>query len=124
MIEFGFWLTRFNWIVLLRISDVNLKITYFFSLIWLMIDKFFPLIKVAIADDDKEWITPEIKQLISERQKSHISNNTDLYKLLSKIVRQDISMAKINYNTHKAETFTDSSTKEWNQHITKILNNG
>ena len=69
MIEFGFWLTRFNWIVLLRISDVNLKITYFFSLIWLMIDKFFPLIKVAITDDDKEWITPDIKQLISERKK-------------------------------------------------------
>ena len=124
MIEFGFWLTRFNWIVLLRISDVNLKITYFFSLIWLMIDKFFPLIKVSIADDDKEWITPEIKQLISERQKAHLSNNTDLYKHLVKKVRQEIRKAKINYNTHKAETFTNSSTKEWYQHITKIINNG
>ena len=67
-----------------------------------MIDKFFPLIKVAIADDDKEWITPEIKQLISERQKAHLSNNTDLYKHLAKNVRQEISMVKIHYKTHKA----------------------
>ena len=89
-----------------------------------MIDKFFPLIKVAIAEDDKEWITPEIKQLISERQKAHKSNNIDLCKHLAKKIRQEIKKAKINYNSCKAETFTNSSTKEWYQHITKIINNG
>ena len=76
-----------------------------------MIDKFFPLIKVANADDDKEWITPVIKQLISERQKAYLSNNTDLYKHLAEKFRQEISKAKINYNTHKAENFTNSSTR-------------
>ena len=54
-----------------------------------MIDEFFPLIKVAKAEDDKEWITPEIKQLILERQKVHKSINIDLYKhLVKKIDRK------------------------------------
>ena len=31
MLKFGFWITRFNWSVLMSIRDVNLKITYFLA---------------------------------------------------------------------------------------------
>ena len=44
---------------------------------WIMIDKLFPPIKVLITNDDKEWRTPEIKYLIAERQKAHLSKNYD-----------------------------------------------
>ena len=56
---FGSWITKFKWDVLSRISDVNLKIAYFFSIIWIMIDIFFPSIKIVITENDKKWITPE-----------------------------------------------------------------
>ena len=38
-----------------------------------MINKLFHPIKVIVSNDDKEWITLEIKHLISERQKAHLS---------------------------------------------------
>ena len=75
IIEFGSWLQSFNWDILLMINDVNQKVSYFFEIMWFMIDKFFPPTKVVIADNDKEWITPKIKGLIAERQKAHLSKN-------------------------------------------------
>ena len=89
-----------------------------------MIDIFFPSIKIVITENDKKWITSEIKHLIALRQKAHMSGNFDLAKHLAKKIKQEIKKAKINYNTHKAEMFTCSSTKEWYQHITTIINNG
>ena len=65
MIQFGIWLTNFDWSFLLNINDVNLKIAYFFEIMWIMIDKFFPPIKIVAAKNDKEWITPKIKSLIA-----------------------------------------------------------
>ena len=52
------------------------------------------------------------------------SKNVDLHKHLAKKIRQEINKTKINYNIRKAETFTNSSTKEWYQHINRIINNG
>ena len=108
----------------MSIRDVNLKIAYFFSLIWIMIDIFFPTIRIVVTEDDKEWITNEIKQLIAERQKAYMSGNFDLSKHLAKKIKQEIKKAKINYNTRKAELFTNSSSREWFQHISRIINNG
>ena len=87
-----------------------------------MIDIFFPSMKIVITENDKKWITSEIKHLIAERQKAYMSGNFDLAKHLAKKIKQEIKKAKINYNTHKAEMFTCSSTKEWYQHITTIIN--
>ena len=99
LIEFGACLTRFNWNILLQIDEVNQKVAYFFTIMWTMIDKFFPLVKVDITNNDKEWITPEIKLLICERQKAHLSKKYDLSKHLSKKVAKEIKKAKINYNS-------------------------
>ena len=60
------------------LSDVNLKIVYFFSIILIMIDIFFPKIKIAITEDNKKWVTSEIKHLSAERLKAHMSGNCDL----------------------------------------------
>ena len=56
MIEFGAWITRFNWILLFRISDVNEKVAYFSEITWLMDEKLFPLQKVVLSNNDKEWM--------------------------------------------------------------------
>ena len=55
---------------------------------WIMIDKFFPLIKMVIANDDKEWITTEIKYLIKERQKAHHSKKYNTRNHLARKVRK------------------------------------
>merc|ERR1712055_632539 len=55
--EFGAWLVNFDWNVLLRINNVNQKIDYFMNIMWGMINKLFPPIKVV--SNNKKWITPE-----------------------------------------------------------------
>ena len=124
MIAFASWLANFDWGVLINITDVNLKVKYLFEIMWLMIDKFFPPSKVVVAKNDKEWITPKIKCLIKERQKAHLSGNYSTRDQLAKKVKHEIKMAKKKYNQLKAKTFSNTSSKEWYQHITKIINNG
>ena len=124
IIAFGAWLVNFNWNELLRINDVNQKAAYFVNIMWIMIDKFFPLIQVVVANDDKEWVTAEIKYLISKRQKAHHSKNFTARDHLARKIKQEIRKAKIKYNASKVETFSSSNVKEWYQHISKIINNG
>merc|ERR1712082_42394 len=69
IIEFGAWLVKFNWSVLLRITNVNKKYIYFMTIMWNMINKSFPPTKVVISNCDKDWMTPQIKLFIADRQK-------------------------------------------------------
>ena len=124
IMEFGSWLTKFNWNILFMISDVNQKIAYFFEIMWFMIDKFFPPIQVVVADNDKKWITKKIKCLIARRQKAHHSRNYGTRNLLAKKIRQEIKKAKIRYNTSKSKFLSNSNPKKWYQHISNIINNG
>ena len=125
MIAFGSWLVQFDWNVLLSISDVNLKIAYFFELMWIMIEKYFPLVKVVSTNNDKPWITSKIKSLISERQKAHKSLNFYARDQLAKKIKIEIKKAKHKYNQSKTKSFTNgNSTKEWFHHIRNIINNG
>ena len=112
IILFGAWLTSFDWNYLVMIQDVDQKVTYFFTIMWAMIDKFFPLVELVITNNDKEWMTPEIKHLMNERQKAHLNKKFDLSKYLSNKVAKEIKKAKINHNSRKAELFSSSNSKE------------
>ena len=89
-----------------------------------MIDKYFPIVAVISSKNDKEWITPKIKTLIAERQKAHHNKNFYVRDTLARNVRQEIKKAKVNYNESKSEKFTSSNSKEWYNHLSKIINNG
>ena len=69
---------------MLKINDLNQKVAYFINIIWTMIYKFFPLIKVVITNNDKKWITSEIKYLIAERQEAHHKKNYEARNHLAK----------------------------------------
>ena len=122
--EFGSWLVKFNWCEMLKINDVNQKVAYFMNIIWTMIDKFFPLIKVVITNNDKKWITSEIKYLIAERQEAHHKKNYEARNHIAKKVRYEIRKAKVNYKASKAKSILSTSTKEWYQLISNLISNG
>ena len=121
IIEFGSWITNFRWTELFKIKDVNQKMSYFTNIMWIMIDKYFPLVGVMSTSNDKEWITPNIKNLIAERQKAHLSNNYDARDNLAKKIIQEIKKAKVKYNESKADKFTSSNAKEWYRHLNRIM---
>ena len=48
------------------------------SIMWNMINKLFPPTKVVISNCDKDWMTPQIKLLIADRQKAHLCKKIDV----------------------------------------------
>ena len=82
---------------------------YFSTITWEMLDKFFPVQTITISNNDKEWMTLKIKNLIIQRQKAHKLNNIELRNHLAKRVRQEFRNTKINYNSSKAHLFNVKS---------------
>ena len=124
ILAFGHWLVNFDWSILFSISDVNLKITYFFEIMWIMIDKYFPLKKVIATNNDKPWMTSKIKCLMDDRTRAHTSGNFYIRDILAKRVKSEIEKAKKKYHNKKIEGFSTDNTKELYQHINKIISNG
>lgn len=121
--EFGSWITTFDWSLLFKIKCVNEKVSYFSTITWLMIEKYFLVQKITISSSDKEWMTVKIKDLINQRQKAHKAGNLELKNNLAKKVRFEIRKAKVNYNKEKAHLFHMSNPQEWYRHINKIMGN-
>ena len=76
-----------------------------------------------ISNTDNEWITPNIKTLIKQRQKAHFAKNTDLFNHLAAKVRSEIRKAKMHYNEKNAHLFHMSNPREWYRYINKIIGN-
>ena len=73
IIQFGAWITTFDWSELVRLEDVNDKVAYFATITWIMVEKYFPLTPVIITNTDKEWVTPKIKKInYFHKGKKHI----------------------------------------------------
>ena len=54
IIQFGAWITTFDWSELVMLEDVNDKVAYFATITWIMVEKYFPLTPVIITNSDKE----------------------------------------------------------------------
>ena len=83
-LQFGAWITSLGWGELCDMSQVNDRVSYFTDMLWKVIDIYFPLTSVVISSTDKEWVTPEIKKLISGRQKAHFEGRIELRDSLAK----------------------------------------
>ena len=123
IIQFGTWITTFDWNEMIMLSDVNDKVAYFATITWIMIEKYFPLTPVIITNTDKEWMTPNIKKLISQRQKAHRLKKIKLRNNLAKKIQIGIKKAIKRYNKRKKNNLLSSSSKEWYRHINNIIGN-
>ena len=89
-----------------------------------MVEKYFPLSTVKLTNVDKEWMTPYVKSLISQRQKAHFNKNNELRDCLDKKVKREIINAKKNYKKEKVGRFDKQNPKDWYRQVNKIINNG
>ena len=124
MQQFGNWITHFDWSEQFQMCDVNEKEAYCYDTVWQNIEKYFPLVKVNASNTDKEWITSELKDLFSKRQRAHMEGNYVVRDCLAKKIKTKVKEAKINYNAKKADLFTKSNSKDWYRHVNNIIRNG
>ena len=90
----GTWISSCDWKELAEIEDPNEAVKHFSTTTWSMVNRYFPLSKVVIANTDKEWITPKIKELISEKQKAHFKKCFYERDSLAKKLKKEIKMPK------------------------------
>ena len=60
-----------------------------FSIMWIMINRFFTPIKIVFANNQKEWITPKLKCLIAKRQEAHHSGRQVVRDQLAKQIKME-----------------------------------
>ena len=61
------------------------------------LDTFLPKKKIKIHCRDQPWITPDLKRLISDRQKALAAGDRDLFKRLRNIINRAIKHEKVSY---------------------------
>ena len=84
------------------------------------IDRFFPCRSVKRHIADKHWITPEIKNLIRNRQKAFHNNNTPLWQSFKNKVQVKITEKKTTLYKNKVDYLKSSDTRKWWKMVNKM----
>ena len=114
MKSLGNFITSLDWTSLYRLSSCQDKYDLFYNLLLIGLDTFLPKKKIKIHCRDKPWITPELKKLISDRQKALAAGDRDLFKRLRNIINRAIKDAKVSYfETQVNQIKTADPTKWW-----------
>ena len=77
------------------------------------LDTFLPKKKIKIHCRDIPWIIPELKRLISDRQKTLAVGNRDLFKHLRNIINSAIKHEKVPYFESQVNQFKTADPTKW-----------
>ena len=77
------------------------------------LDTFLPKKKIKIHCRDKPWINPELKRLISDRQKALAAGDRDLFKRLRNIINRAIKDAKVSYFESQVNHIKTADPTKW-----------
>ena len=112
--SFGLWAGHKNWF-----SDCGTNPTADELAVSLIFDVtqsmslHFPIKYVKCHPTDKPWITPQIKQLIKERQVAFHSGDTNLWRRLRFKVKSEIGKSKKNFYADKVCRLKHSDARKW-----------
>ena len=113
MKSLGNFITSLDWTRLYRLSSCQDKYDLFYNLLMLGLDTFLPKKKIKIHCRDKPWITPELKRLISDRQKALAAGDRDLFKRLKNIINRVIKDAKVSYFETQVNHIKTADPMKW-----------
>ena len=85
------------------------------------INLYFPNKTVKIHQNDKPWITPQIKSLIKRRQIAFAANSNQWPKLRN-MVKRAIEKAKVMYYAEKVRKLQTEEPRKWYQSLKVMLN--
>ena len=113
MQAFGRFLLDLNWNVLSQLPDCQKMCDLFYDIILMGLDTIFPQKPVKLHCRDKVWITPEIKLLISQRQKAFALGNTIEYNKLRNKVIHVVKQEKSKYFESQVNHLKNSKPRKW-----------
>ena len=95
--SFGQWITHHSWSDVLQLSDPSEKCALLIDTTMSKLDEFLPIKEVQIRNDDKPWMTPQLKAIINEREKAFQKKDKTLWRTFINKVNKMIISAKDRY---------------------------
>lgn len=77
------------------------------------LDTIMPVRSIKIHETDLPWLSTQLKQLITRRQKAFASGNQPLFKILRNKVNREPKRFRKVYNENKVRDLQDSKPRYW-----------
>ena len=112
---FGRWMTTKDWTAVLQKTTCEDKFQLFLSELKEGIDFYLPEKTVIIHQNDRPWMTKELKSMIKKRQTAFTKHgkNSRQYKRWRNKVQKKIKGAKVAYYKHKISNLEQYKSKKW-----------
>ena len=82
----------------------------------------WPYKRIHIHNSDKPWITPYIKNLISERQTTFAQSDSIKWRKLRNKVKREMEQVKVKYNAERDRDLQKTEPCKWHRRIKSMLN--
>ena len=117
---FGQWITQYTWDDMLQLQDPSEKCSLFIQTTLSKLDEVVPTKEIKIKDNDKPWMTPQIKAVIIERERAFVKKNKPLWRNLRNKVNKLIISAKNRYYNTRVSHLKSTNPADWYKQI-KII---
>ncbi|KAI8510960.1 hypothetical protein Bbelb_118760 [Branchiostoma belcheri] len=122
--EFGRWVTSHNWSEVYNATGTAAKTNAFYGTLQDAITTFFPTKVIKTHSSDKPWVTPQIKRLITLRQKAFNKQTCPVWKFYRNATHRAIARAKKNYYTDRVATLKTDNPRQWHKEVMRMANSG
>ena len=117
----GRWFAAETWDQLLSLSDVDSKLDFFTSSVFLILNTVAPEKDIRIALDDPPWMTTRIKTIIRQRNREYDKNDkSEKWRKLMKASKSMVKRAKKNLSTNFVSNLKDTDPSTWMKRMDKL----
>ena len=116
----GTWIQNQSWNEVYVSEGPQAKTDALYSILKEGMDVHLPTKLIHIHNSDKPWITPYIKNLISERQTAFAQSDSIKWRKLRNKVKREIELAKVN--AERVKDLQKTEPRKWHQRIKCMLN--
>ncbi|CAH1239876.1 NCAPD2 [Branchiostoma lanceolatum] len=119
---FGQWITAHKWEEVINAADTQSKTNAFYDTILNKIDDYFPTKTITMHTTDKPWLTPEVKDLVHQRQEAFLRGSEKTWRELRIKIQKKIRKAKKAFYKDKVQAEKKNNPARWHQNVKAMLN--
>lgn len=111
-----------TWEDVLNASNANIKYIIFHKIMHSYINKCFPIKQNTVYNNDKPWITPEIRNCIQKEHKLFVKRDPS-WKCEQRKLRKFIKSAKLQFRSNMSAHIGEIGDRKWYKCVQKLLHN-
>ena len=109
-------MTALNWSIMYRMNDCQDQANFFYTVLHGVVDKFAPVTKFVVKNNDKPWINLYFKNQVKLRNAAYVARNDKLYKRLrNKVNRLRANLKKKFCNDRIKCLKVANNVKRWKE---------